>query len=132
MFAAAGRLERAYVCTDYAVGNAVLRIGLDPSATSRVLRTARRAAIVTAANPESRVLLRALNIRRNARLRAALGRFLCSETIARDPIGDWPDERGWLVRGISPAEAASIARRFRQNAIVLLRRGAAPRLRPLR
>jgi hypothetical protein len=134
MFSATRRLERAYRETDYRIDDIVLRIGGSPRPVARVLRRHRSAAFIVAANPRSRVFARAINVRRDARLRAdvRLAGFPIRTALARHPAGIWPDEPGILAFGLAPARAAEIGRRWGQNAIVMLRRNAAPALVPLR
>jgi hypothetical protein len=132
MFSATRRLERAYTGTDYLVGRMTLRIGRP--LPDRLLGKANCAIIITAANPESRRAPRAMNARRDARLQVILRSEAAGimPTLARDPARRWPDEPGWLAKGLSLMHAAAIARRFRQNAIVVLRRRQPPCLHALR
>jgi hypothetical protein len=112
----------------------VLRIGGSPRPVARLLRRHRWAAFIVAANPGSRIMQPAMNVHRDMRLRARLRQagFQVVAGIARHPAGDWPAEPGVLALGIAPAYAAAFGRRWGQNAIVVLRRDAAPELLPLR
>ena len=56
--------------------------------------------------------------------------FLAGE--GRGRIGDWPPEPSILAFGMSRARAASIGRRFRQNAIVYVPLGRPAELVKLR
>ncbi|MBA2669740.1 MAG: DUF3293 domain-containing protein [Gemmatimonadetes bacterium] len=88
------------------------------------------AAIVTACNPASRLLPEHENLVANERLRRVLLEAGASvaPALARGSGADadlW-DEPGYLVSGISLAEAVSVAASFGQNAIVWVDRRATP------
>ena len=89
---------------------------------------AARGAFVTAWNPCSRAMPWGWNDRMGQRLRAATRRIPRAE--------GWGRARGWgeqhLLLATDPRRAAVIARRFRQNAIVVIRRGQKARLVLLR
>ena len=129
-------LVSAYLATSYRVdapgGRIVLRIGQRSRPLERVLRRSRAQcwAYVTACNPASRSLSgwrNAARARRLARLAAAWGlRTLPGEGVGEDPA--WGAEASLLVLGVAPARAIRLARQFGQYAIVVGRRGAAPRL----
>ncbi len=122
-------LARAYARTDYAAAGAVARIGRRSAAMDALLRRlgTRQGAFITAWNPFSRKMPRGWNERMQARLREAARRLPMAE--------GWGRGRGWaeysLVIAADPRRAAVLGRRFRQNAIVLLRVGAPARLRIL-
>jgi hypothetical protein len=134
MFSATRRLERPYRETDYRVGDVVLRIGGPPRPVARLLRRHRSAAFIVAANPRSRIMPRAINTCRDMRLRATLRRagFPVVPGTACHPAGDWPAEPGVLALGIGRSYAAVVGRLWGQNAIIVLRRDAAPELFALR
>jgi uncharacterized protein len=124
-------LVHAYQHAAYALvdGGAVLRIGAHDPALDRLLdeHGVASAAFVTAANPRGVPTSHAANRAAMAELEAALAYpFLASE--GRDPGGRWIAEPSVLVLGIPRAEAEALGRRFAQNAIVYVERGAAPEL----
>jgi hypothetical protein len=95
---------------------------------------AQAAVFVTAWNPHSRVLGRALNHQRQCRLEMQLGTmglpYLRGE--GRGEVGDWPPERSALVLGVTRERAKAIGRLWQQNAIVFVRFGRAAQLIMLR
>ena len=124
-------LLAAYRRTDYeAGGGAVARIGRRSAAVDALLRRlgARQGAFVTAWNPWSRRMPAGWNARMSRRLREAARRLPAAEGEGKG--------RGWserhLLLAADPRRAAVLARRFRQNAMVVVRNGAPARLVPLR
>ncbi|MFC0409403.1 DUF3293 domain-containing protein [Roseomonas elaeocarpi] len=124
-------LEPAYRRTPYRVdgpaGPVVLRIGRrDPAAAAllRALRV-REAVLLTADNPASRRRAPGWNRRAARRLADATHRVPtlagCSGT------GRWQEAQRLLP--LDARRGAVLARRFGQNAFVLLRHGQAPQLR---
>jgi hypothetical protein len=122
-------LARAYARTNYEAAGAVAHIGRRSAAMDALLRRlgTRQGAFITAWNPFSRKMPRGWNERMQARLREATRRLPMAE--------GWGRGRGWaehsLLIATDPRRAARLGRRFRQNAIVLLRAGAPARLRLL-
>ena len=120
------RLRRVFRLTRYACGGVAIRIGWHDAATDALLAAlgTRQAALLTAWNPMSRPLPAAINIRRQRRLLARLrGRPVLS---ASGGLGRWSEEM--LLVAAGPSRLAALARRFRQHAIVELRRGRPARL----
>jgi len=125
----------AYRLAHYAVlarPELVLRIG-EPSARLDALldeRGASEAAFLTAYNPQSEARGAAQNEKAAAELERALDDAKYSRLAAegRDPRGGGPAERGVLALGLPREAAASLGRRFGQNAIVHAARGSAPEL----
>ena len=119
-------LLAAYRRTDYEAGGAVARIGRRSAAVDALLRRlgARGGAFVTAWNPLSLRTPPGRNARMMARLREAARRLPSVEGEGRS--------RGWserhLLLAADPRRAAMLARRFRQNAMVVARVGAPTRL----
>ena len=117
----------AYRRTRYEAAGIELRIGRRCPAMDRLLVSlgAREAALVTAYNPFSRVMPSGWNRRMQARLAQALRRRRVLPA-----SGGW---RQWSEAHLFVAGDAQpiwrLARLFRQNAIVVLRRGQAPRVR---
>jgi putative PIN family toxin of toxin-antitoxin system len=124
------RLIAAYEKALYTVlDGPVLRIGQRNPALESLLdaQGATTAAFITAANPRGEPRSHAANEQAMAELRGALSwPFLPGE--GRDPEGRWPAEPSLLVVGISRGEAEALGRRFEQNAIVFVEKGAAPEL----
>jgi hypothetical protein len=112
------------------VDGASIRIGRRSADMDAVLCRlhARSACLLGADNPGSRRMPAGWNVRARARLHASLRRVP-----TRAAIGAW---RGWseahLLAALPLARGRVLARRFRQNAIVVLRRGAPARLVDLR
>jgi hypothetical protein len=140
MFAATRRFRAAYLATHYLVfvpeRTLIMRIGQRSAMLDRLMarRGARTAACVTAFNPGSQRRGRGANLAAHrallAHARRRGWRHLAAE--GRDPAGAWPGEASLLVFGLGPAAARQLGRRFRQNAILLIRRGRAPELAALR
>lgn len=134
--AIAAELLAAYRATDFVVFDGqeqwVLHVGVASPRVDALLdrHDATRATIVTAFNPRSRVLPSEANKARHQSLVRLLEEqglaFLLGE--GRDPGGQWVAETECIVFGISLAEGLEIARRFEQNAVVVIERGKAPRL----
>ena len=127
----------AYTATDFVLfdsgdGEVVVNVGRRSAAFDRVLasRGAETAVIVTAYNPRSVVLPDVENRARHERLAALLEARGCDYALGegRDPTGHWTAELECVVFGISVEAGLEIARAFGQNAIVFIRRGAAPEL----
>ena len=119
-------LLRAYACTEYEAAGAVARIGRRSKSVEALLRRlgVRQGGFVTAWNPYSRPMPAGWNRRMQARLREAARHLPMAEGSGRG--------RGWFERHLLIAadhrQVAVLARRFRQNAIVLVRIGAPARL----
>ncbi|HBK08595.1 MAG TPA: DUF3293 domain-containing protein [Acetobacteraceae bacterium] len=112
-------LLSAYRNTVYQAGGAKVRVGRRCSAMDRLLleHRARQAAFISAYNPFSRLMQAGWNHRMQKRL---------GETVRRRTVlpatGCWRrwSEAHFLVLG-DPRLVARLARRFRQNAIVIIR-----------
>ncbi|HEV7268061.1 MAG TPA: DUF3293 domain-containing protein [Falsiroseomonas sp.] len=119
-------LRSAYASTRYEAAGIVVRIGRRSAAMDALLRAngVRSAGFITAWNPFSRKMPRGWNERMQARLREAMrGRVIAQ---------GWGRAEGWaeqhlLVAGDTGAIAA-LARRFRQNAVVIVARDRPARL----
>jgi hypothetical protein len=129
------RLEDAYRAAAYFVdgpaGRFTLRVG-QASAEIDALATAHQVAawtFITAYNPGSVVLAREQNEQRQRELEQAVAEsaypFYRGEGKGD---GDWPAEPSLLVLGISETEAAAMARRFGQAAVLFGERGEPVRL----
>ncbi|WBV42794.1 DUF3293 domain-containing protein [Pseudoroseomonas cervicalis] len=131
MFSASAAFRDAYAATTYRFGAVGLRIGRRQGVDRLLGRLrCRRASVLTAWDPFSVERGAAANRAAQARLRRHLPRAMSGCGV--------PDDTGkrgeamLLAPRIAPRAAALLARRFRQNAMVLLRRGAAPALVLLR
>jgi hypothetical protein len=122
-------LARAYRATRYQVAGQRFTIGRRSRAIDGVLAGmhTREAVLLTADNPHSRRRPDAVNARMMRRLHAALRGHTAFQ--AESGEGHWREAQ-FLV-ACPAAWAAPLARRFGQNAIVLLRAGQAPALRVL-
>jgi len=130
-------LIAAYRATDYVLfdvdgAELTLNIGRSNAALDQELerRGATTAVVVTAYNPRSVVLP---DLENRTRHRALVGMieasgydFALGE--GRDPTGRWAAEVECIVFGIAVEAGLDLARAFDQNAIVFVRRGAAPEL----
>lgn len=115
---------RAYRQTDYTVGGITIRIGRRVPDTLFAATDSRIAVIVTAWNPMSRQMPRGWNHRMMRRLRQYFHRLAMWD--ATGSLRRW-HEAMLLVVG-DPRPVARLAVRFRQRAIVILRRGQPARL----
>lgn len=133
-------LVAAYRATDYMVngsgGIVVIQIGHYSLTVDRLLARmhARNAAFITAWNPFSKRLSFGANKHWGCELKRYLSvhGFVFLEGEGRGQTGEWPPEPSILAFGISRTEASTIGRRFRQNAIVFVRRGRPAELVMLR
>jgi len=121
-------LLAAYRRTDYRSAGAVIRIGCRAPAVDRLLRChrCREAVLITAWNPFSRRMPPGWNARMQCRLRQAVRRYPILP--ASGGARGWSEDH--LLVLMPAAQAAILARRFRQNAIVIVRRGQPPCLTP--
>ncbi len=113
--------EAAYRHTLYRAGDVVVRVGRrSRSADAWMARHgAREAGFITAWNPMSRVMPARWNQAAQARLRRDLrGRPVA---LGEGRLGSWREEM--LLLAIPLRELLRLARRHRQAAVVLLRRG---------
>jgi hypothetical protein len=114
-------LLRAYRRTRYEAAGISIRIGRRCAAADRLLLShgVRSAVLVSACNPFSRKMPHGWNQRMQQRLRQALRRHaILSGT---GSLGRW-SEAHWLVFG-DPRPVQRLARLYRQNGIVIVRRG---------
>jgi hypothetical protein len=130
----------AYRATDYMAfndGRAILvRIGHHSLTVDGLLTKmkTRSGAFITAWNPFSK----SQSAGTNAYWDRELKRYLSSRNFTylagegRGEIGEWPPEPSILAFGMSRAQAASVGRRFRQNAIVYVPLGRPAELVMLR
>jgi hypothetical protein len=120
------KLERDYRASCYYAGAHVARIGQRAPALDALLRCwrVREGVFIAAGNPFSRRHPDGWNARRHTALRERLRRLHYVE-------GQGGAKRWWEAHcfiGISAARGRRLARLFRQNAMVALRRGAKARL----
>jgi hypothetical protein len=120
-------LARAYRLTRYQAAGTDIRIGRRASEALFGRLGARGATLVTAWNPRSRRMPEGWNRRVQQRLRQCLRRFRVID--AEGSLHGW-HEPMLLVAG-DPRPAVRLAVRFRQRAVVILRRGRKARLRLL-
>jgi hypothetical protein len=118
------RLLSAYRATEYRVGGIALRIGRTSARLDALLARllTRNAVLITAYNPRSH----RMSARWNERAMARLASLLRNRTVlaAQSGQGAWQEQQFLVVGAV--AWAARLARRFGQNAIVLLARGRPP------
>ncbi|HET8899949.1 MAG TPA: DUF3293 domain-containing protein [Rhodanobacteraceae bacterium] len=121
-------LQAAYAAANYAIrersGSLRLRIGGTDAALASLLARhgSDHAALVSAFNPRSERLSRAMNRQRHAwllaRLQAERRRWLPARN--SDPGGDFPAEAAVLIFDLDLADARGLGRAFDQNAVVLI------------
>jgi hypothetical protein len=118
--------DRAYRTSSYRVGDVAFRLGRRTPALDATLHRlhASEAVLLTACNPHSRRMPSAWNARMMRALAAITRRRRV--TAGESGAGRWREAQ-LLVAGPA-AWATSLARRFRQNAVVVLRRRQPPRL----
>ena len=120
-------LLRLYRRADYVVANRPpMRIGRRAPVAGETL--AGDAVLLTAANPRSRRMPSGWNARMNRALADAARRL--RPLPAEGRLGAWREE-GFLLEA-APARAAALGRRFRQNAVVVVKGGQPVRLMLLR
>ena len=122
----AEQLFRAYRASCYFAGAHAARIGQRAPALDALLRSwhAREGVFIAAGNPFSRRMAEGWNARHHAALRDRLRGLHYVD-------GKGGAKRWWEAHcfiGISAARGRRLARLFRQNAMVALRRGAKARL----
>jgi hypothetical protein len=122
-------LRCAYGATEYRVAGCCVRIGRRNDVVDGLLAGmgAREAVLITAYNPRSRRMCANRNARMMGRLHAALRRR--SVFPAESGAGRWIEAQ--FLAAAPEAWACVVARRFRQNALVVLRPRQKPRLRVL-
>jgi hypothetical protein len=133
-------LVLAYRATDYVVFSDsrafLIRIGHHSLVIDGLLTKmkTRNGAFITAWNPFSKSQSAGANAYWDRELKGYLSSrgfaFLAGES--RGEIGEWPPESSILAFGMSRVQAASIGRRFRQNAIVYVPLGRPAELVMLR
>jgi hypothetical protein len=133
-------LVLAYRATDYVAFNDsqafLIRIGRHSLVIDGLLATmkTKSGAFITAWNPFSKSLSAGANAYWDRELKRDLGvrglTFVSGE--GRGEIGEWPAESSIFAFGLSRSQAASIGRRFRQNAIVYVPLGRPAELVMLR
>ena len=122
----AEQLLRAYRASCYFAGSHAARIGQRAPALDALLGSWRvqEGVFIAAGNPFSRRMPEGWNARRHAALRERLRRLHYVE-------GQGGAKRWWEAHcfiGISVSRGRKLARLFRQNAMVALRRGSEARL----
>ena len=120
------KLERDYRASCYYAGAHVARIGKRAPALDALLRRWRvpEGVFIAAGNPFSRRMAAGWNARRHAALRERLRALPHVE--GKGGVKRWWEAHYFI--GISAARGKRLARLFRQNAMVALRRGAKARL----
>lgn len=132
-------LLRKYQQTEYCVydrgSSFVLDLGRPSNELADLYRERRvaTAAFITAYNPCSQPSNDAENAAANTRLRQALKALGAEvmEAVGSDPAGHW-SEPSLLALGLSRAQAESLGKAYRQNAIVFAGADAVPELLLLR
>jgi hypothetical protein len=123
-----GALLAAYRRTRYAVGDVVVRIGRRSRQVDALLTGQREGVLITAWNPRSRLMPpgwnRRLQLRLLERVRSAGHGAAVEAAMGADRR--WSEDHLLLL--MPAVKAATLGRRFRQNAIVVLRRGQRARL----
>jgi hypothetical protein len=122
-------LRLAYAATEYRVAGSSLRIGRRSPTLDGLLAGmgTREAVLITACNPRSH----RSSANRNARMMGRLHATLRRRTVfpAESGTGRWIEAQ--FLAAAPEAWASVIARRFGQNAMVVLRPRQKPRLRVL-
>jgi hypothetical protein len=136
----ASNLISAYLATDYVVfskGRTVsIRVGQRSLFVDALLTRigARSGTFITAWNPFSKSQSVGTNTQRDRELRRYLTAngfaFLTGE--GHGQVGDWPPEHSVFALAVSRTQAASVGRRFLQNAIVYVPLGRPAELIMLR
>ncbi len=111
-------LWEAYQRTEYRIGAVILKVG---EKSVGLNAEGKPWAYITAWNPGSEFLRESINRSRQEALESKLHEegFACQRGVARDPLGQWPDEEGILVFGIDRQRAVELGREFGQSAILV-------------
>jgi hypothetical protein len=133
-------LVSVYLATDYVVfdrrKSVAVRVGQRSRSVDALLARwqAKTGAFITAWNAFGRAESVGTNALRDRVLKRYLigNGFACLSGEGRGRTGEWPPEPSLLAFGMSRAQAASIGRRFRQNAIVYVPLGMPAELITLR
>jgi hypothetical protein len=112
-------LLRAYCRTRYEAGGIAIRVGRRCAAMDRLLlcHGVRSAVLISAHNPRSRPMPGGWNRRMQMRLGSALRRRRV--LLAHGRLRSWSEAHFLVFGAVGPM--ARLARRFRQNAIVIVR-----------
>lgn len=89
-------------------------------------------AFITAYNPYSKPCSVANNASNQSKLAEKLAAYAVLRGSGKDPADVWPAEPGFLILGISAADAVVIGKTFQQNAIIVCGVDGVPALRLLR
>ena len=81
-------------------------------------------AIITAVNPQSKVLSSEENQKRFGIFLKSLESFTCFKGVALDPYGNWPPEQNLLIFGISADAAVQLGQKWDQHAILFGKKGS--------
>lgn len=123
-------LWEAYIRADYWVGFAeervLLKVGRNATGLARLAPEAalfgpeRSWAYLTAWNPGSEIQMDFLNRKKQEELELYLrmSGYPVIPGVARDPVGEWPDEESLLVFGLGWERALTLGRKFNQQAIL--------------
>ena len=130
------KLLQAYLSTRYAIQdkslNCSLSIGDINSVLNEflVLNKVSSWAIITAFNPYSKIRSDTQNTHSNEQLLNKLKehQYTYLESKAIDPLNNWPIEDGYMILNISFTSAVSLAKSFKQNAIIFGETHSAPKL----
>jgi hypothetical protein len=119
-------LIRHYLRTEYEAAGAVVRIGRRSAEVDGLLLAMRRGSggFVTGWNPRSRRMPDGWNRRMQKRLEEAVRRLPSAP--GNGSARGWREEH--MLVGADPRRLFTLARRFRQRAIVVVRRGQPARL----
>jgi len=116
------RLHQAYGAAEYLFNGYILKVGhrhpeFDEWLTEQGYL---HYAFLTAFNPRSRELPKAINLQRLARLHNLLRdhQLPFAPAEARDPHEHWAPETGVFLFDVPPGEVHELARAFGQNAVV--------------
>jgi hypothetical protein len=117
-------LRLAYEKADYVVGDVIFHIAQPNNA----LEVETTAAYITAFNPHSKVQSPEKNRLAHERLKGLVAGYPSCPAESRDPVRQFPPEKGLLVLGIQRPEAMAIGRVLQQNAIVFIEKSRPPEL----
>lgn len=75
-------------------------------------------AIITAYNPMSELIPEEENIKANAELEEDIKHYQKLKSQGLDPLGKWPEEKGYIIFDIDEEKAKEIGKKYKQRAIV--------------
>ena len=119
-------LRLAYEKADYLASGISFHVAVPSRELDSLIATT--ASYITAANPHSKVKSPLENQIAHARLQSLVAGYASHPAESRDPVRQFPPEKGLLVLGITRYDAMAVGRVLEQNAIVFIEKNRPPEL----